>query len=256
MSKEEINFDDLKEVQAKSPFKSLNIQDDEVLYKCTERVACSTCKRPMKHYCYYCYTVLGMDRCEIPFVKLPVTLDVIKHEKELDGKSTALQAKILAPEDVQVYGWNSMPKYSNPDRILLLYPGEDAKRLNEIPRDSFDHLIVIDGTWKQAKKMVRDTPILQKVRKVTIEPRSTYFWRFQNISINYLATIEAIYYLYVEFALAYEVENQKYDGRYDNLLFYYKYLYDLIQYSYIRGQHKDKIFCWRHRSNYIKESKD
>jgi DTW domain-containing protein YfiP len=115
-------------------------------------------------------------------------------------------------------------------------------------------MIVIDGTWKQANKIVRGTPLLQKVQKVTIEPRTTYFWRFQNISVNYLSTIEAIYYLYIEYAQAYELEDgQAYDGRYDNLMFYYKYLYSLIQYNYSKGVKKDKEFCWRHKSNYIKD---
>lgn len=117
-------------------------------------------------------------------------------------------------------------------------------------------MIVIDGTWKQANKMVRATPLLQKVQKVTIEPRKTYFWRFQNISVNYLSTIEAIYYLYVEYAQTYQLkEGEQYDGRYDNLLFYYKYLYDLIQYSYSKGPKKDKEFTWRHRADYIMDRK-
>lgn len=117
-------------------------------------------------------------------------------------------------------------------------------------------MIVIDGTWKQASKIVRGTPILQKVQQVTIEPRETFFWRFQKISVNYLSTIEAIYYLYVEYAQAYELKNgEPYDGRYDNLMFYYKYQYDLIQYSYLKGEKKGKEFCWRHRDNYIHDKK-
>lgn len=115
-------------------------------------------------------------------------------------------------------------------------------------------MIVIDGTWKQANKIVRNTPLLQRVQKVSIEPRLTNFWRHQKISVNYLSTIEAVYYLYVEYAQAYDLkEGEVYDGRFDNLMFYYKYLYDLIQYTYLKGAKKDKEFCWRHRSDYIKE---
>lgn len=118
-------------------------------------------------------------------------------------------------------------------------------------------MIVIDGTWKQASKIVRGTPMLEKVQQVTIEPRETFFWRFQKISVNYLSTVEAIYYLYVEYAQAYELaKDEPYDGRYDNLLFYYKYQYDLIQYSYQKGEKKGKEFCWRHRdNNYIHNKK-
>ncbi|KAI7901939.1 DTW domain-containing protein [Cokeromyces recurvatus] len=252
MSNDKI-LEDLAEIRERSPFKDFKIQDDTILYQNTSRLACPVCNKHVKHYCYNCFHVMGMNRSQVPFVKLPVTMDIIKHEAESDGKTTALHARILADEDVKVFSWKQIPEYENPERILMLFPGPDAKKLSEIPRDSFDHMIVIDGTWKQASKMVRETPILQKMQKVTIEPRSTYFWRFQNISINYLSTIEAIYYLYVEYAQAYELKTELYDGRYDNLLFYYKYLYDLIQYSYRKGQHKNREFCWRHRANYIQD---
>ncbi|KAI8075851.1 DTW domain-containing protein [Gilbertella persicaria] len=246
-----IDLEDIQEIREKFPFKNLKIQDDTILYQNVDRNTCSTCQKQMKHYCYFCFQVLGMDRSQVPIVKLPIPLDIIKHEGETDGKTTAIHAKVLAVDDVNIYNWKKMPQYSQPERVLMLFPGPDAKKLSEIPRNSFDHMIVIDGTWKQANKIVRDTPLLQKVQKVTIEPRSTFFWRYQEISINYLSTIEAIYYLYVEYAQAYEEGD--YDGKYDNLMFYYKYMYDLIQYSYLKGEKKGKEYCWRHKSNYIKD---
>lgn len=47
----------------------------------------------------------------------------IKHEKELDGKSTAAHARVIAPNDVNIYGWQEIPEYENPDQVLLLFPG-------------------------------------------------------------------------------------------------------------------------------------
>ncbi|ORE06419.1 DTW-domain-containing protein [Rhizopus microsporus var. microsporus] len=248
-----IDIEQVEELRKNSPFSQLKIQDDIELYKKTDRYTCPACNKRMKYFCYYCYRVLGMNRSDVPFVKLPMPIDIIKHESELDGKTTALHARVIADQDVSVYNWKKMPQYEQPERILMLFPGSDAKKLSEIPRDSFDKFIVIDGTWKQAKTIVRETPLLQKVQKVTIEPRQTFFWRYQDISVNYLSTIEAIYYLYVEYAQQFEL-NGAYDGRYDNLLFYYKHLYDLIQYSYLKGEHKDRKFCWRHKENYIKKS--
>ncbi|KAI9256385.1 DTW domain-containing protein [Helicostylum pulchrum] len=251
-----IDMKDMKELRENSPFSQLKIQDDTVLYENSSRLACPGCLRHMKHYCYYCFNVMGMERSKVPFVKLPVPLDIIKHELESDGKTTALHARVLAHEDVRVFSWKEMPEYEHPERVLMLFPGPDAKKLSDIPRDSFDHMIVIDGTWRQANKIVRGTPLLNKVQKVTIEPRLTSFWRFQDISENYLSTIEAIYYLYVEYSQAYEIKpGQVYDGRYDNLMFYYKYLYDLIQYTYSKGEKKNKEFCRRHKSDYIKDRK-
>jgi hypothetical protein len=68
--------EDLKEVRDKSPFKNLKIQDDTILYENANRLACPKCSRHMKHYCYYCFDVMGMDRSAVPFVKLPVTIDM------------------------------------------------------------------------------------------------------------------------------------------------------------------------------------
>ncbi|CAO3676835.1 unnamed protein product [Umbelopsis vinacea] len=175
-------------------------------------------------------------------------MDVIKHEQELDGKSTAAHARVIAPNNVNIFNWESIPEYENPDEVLLLFPGPDAKTLSEIPRDSFTKLVVIDGTWKQASKIVRLSPQLKNVRKVTIAPRKTLFWRYQSLSENYLATIEAIYYLYREYAEAYEMDGKPYDGRYDNLLFYFKFFYNLIQHKYRNGTMK---YTHRQREGYI-----
>lgn len=172
----------------------------------------------------------------------------IKHEMELDGKSTAIHARVIAEDDVDIYNWTEASEENHLfEGSLLLFPGPDAKRLEEIPRDSFDRIIVIDGTWKQASRIVRETPALQNLQKVTIQARKTNFWRYQQKSENHLATIEAIYYLYREYAETFEGGYE--DGRYDNLLFYYRFFYNLIQDTY--RQKPDKKFTHRHRQDYI-----
>ncbi|KAI7863400.1 DTW domain-containing protein [Spinellus fusiger] len=243
-----------KRSQPSTPLDNLKTSDDSILHSAKERTPCPHCKRTVKYFCYRCFNVVGMDRSQVPFVKLPVHLDVIKHEKELDGKSTAIHARVIAHEDVSIHNWLSAPVYDQPERTLLLFPGPDAKTLEEIPRDSFDRIVVIDGTWRQATTIARDTPSLQNLRKVTIAPRITQFWRFQQMTENHLATIEAIYYLYREYCETYETP-KGYDGRYDNLMFYYRFFYYLIQDSY---RSTKKAFTHRHRKNYIKynEEKD
>ncbi|KAL0088043.1 DTW domain-containing protein [Phycomyces blakesleeanus] len=231
-----------------SPFADLKTSDDTILYATSDRQKCPTCSRMLKYFCYRCFTVIGMDRSQVPSITLPVPLDVIKHEQELDGKSTAIHARVLAENDVAIYNWQEIPTYENPERVLMLFPGPDAKTLDQIPRESFDRIIVIDGTWRQAKRMVRETPQLGLMQKVTIEPRQTYFWRYQQLSENYLATIEAIYYLYREFAETYETPDG-YDGRYDNLMFYYRFFYELIQDYY--KEKTQKKFTHRHKRDYI-----
>jgi hypothetical protein len=58
------------------------------------------------------------------------------------------------------------------------------------------------------------------------------FWRSQIQDASYLATIEAIYYFFREwstFSSGDSLGNDgDYDGRFDNLLLFYKFFYDLI----------------------------
>ncbi|KAG1062829.1 hypothetical protein G6F42_027332 [Rhizopus arrhizus] len=102
----QLSAEDLKLVREKSPFKDLKIQDDTVLYDMLHR-----------------QELIGMERSQVPFVKLPVTIDIIKHENESDGKTTALHARVVADQDVGVYNWKKMPQYSQPERVLMLFPG-------------------------------------------------------------------------------------------------------------------------------------
>jgi hypothetical protein len=85
------------------------------------------------------------------------------------------------------------------------------------------------------------------MQRVTIQPRKTHFWRFQQVDDQHLATIEAIYYFYKEYEQAYQKET----GSYDNLLFYYKFFYELVQSNYTSK--KAIKFTERHKQkDYIK----
>jgi hypothetical protein len=109
---------------------------------------------------------------------------------------------------------------------------------------------VIDGTWKQARSMCWT---LQEAgfRPVRIEGNyRTLFWRFQQYGDFCLATIEAIYYFYKEYDQVYHhggldaaAIQGDLEGRYDNLLYYFKLQYDFIQKFY--KSHPDLKFTDR-----------
>lgn len=46
-------------------------------------------------------------------LQLPLKIDIIKHPNETDGKSTAVHAKLLAPEDVTIYTYPCIPDYED-----------------------------------------------------------------------------------------------------------------------------------------------
>ncbi|KAG9066897.1 DTW domain-containing protein 1 [Linnemannia hyalina] len=181
-----------------SPFSQFNISSTDVL-DTIEKARCPDCNRNVRYFCNRCLKLVNCPEGAVPQLKLPIKLDVIKHEQERDGKSTALHAKILASDDVEVYSWKDMPKYENVDRLLLLFPSPGAKQLSEIDPESFDKLVVIDGTWEQANKMSKSDSPLLRMKRVTIAPHETLFWRHQRKASDHLATIEAIYFFLREY---------------------------------------------------------
>ncbi|OBZ83219.1 DTW domain-containing protein 1 [Choanephora cucurbitarum] len=249
MSQEENKKRSFDKANAEGPFDQFKIDDDQVLHKIEKRSVCPGCNKTVKYFCYKCLAIVGMEASSVPHVDLPVHLDIIKHNKELDGKSTAVHACIIAKGNVDLHTWPQVPELEQPERTLLLFPSPGAKRLEDIPRDSFDRIAVIDGTWIQAKQIANNTPVLKKMQHVTIQPQKTHFWRFQNVDDQHLATIEAIYYLYREYGQTYE---PPYRGQYDNLLFYYKFFYHLIQNTY-QTTKRTATFSHRHQQkDYIK----
>lgn len=82
-------------------------------------------------FCYTCCLLVGVTPQEIPVVKLPVKIDIIKHPNETDGKSTAIHAKILAPNDVTIYTYPCIPDYEI-DKVVLVFPGPDAVSVRDM----------------------------------------------------------------------------------------------------------------------------
>ncbi|KAG0009127.1 DTW domain-containing protein 1 [Entomortierella chlamydospora] len=292
-----------------SPFAQFDITSTDVL-DTIEKKHCPTCNKNVRYFCSKCLKLVNCPEGSVPQLKLPIKIDVIKHENERDGKSTALHAKILAPDDVEVYGWKSMPRYENVDRLLLLFPSPGAKTLSEIDPSSFDKLVVIDGTWEQANKMSKSDSPLVRMKRVTIAPHETLFWRHQRKTDDHLATIEAIYYFLREYHETYLsaipdpvlqvandeevsilkrdsesndnagvsesssepgatakkvitphkewIDSQKlgpYTNQFDDMLWFYKYFYELIQRTY-RERTDGREFTLRHKKGYINYDAD
>ena len=51
--------------------------------------------------------------------QLPFKVDIIKDPREVDGKSTAVHAAVLAPRDVTVYQFPDIPDYSRLTEVFI-----------------------------------------------------------------------------------------------------------------------------------------
>lgn len=244
-------------------------------------------------------------------------IDIIKHKHEIDGKSTAGHAAVLAFEDVNVYTYPNIPDYKN-ENVVLIFPSQkaisisqlinsmnacDINKLKEYQQAPLDELpegynrttlmkvipktrqdynfisgnrkipiqkaVFIDSTWNQSKAIFKDERI-KNIPSVVIQNRISQFWRHQKGSPRwYLATIEAIHQFLVEihlhcwglnpqytginncfteqclqqFKLLYSDNIEAYNGQYDNLLYFFQHMYDLIHKYY---QHEE-LYAYKRR---------
>lgn len=77
-------------------------------------------------------------------------------------------------------------------RAALLYPTTEAVDIRDAPAP--DTLVVVDGTWSTAGKVVRDNPWMQALPAVRVQPPRAGNYRIRRAPdpSRQLSTIEAI----------------------------------------------------------------
>ncbi|ETJ48357.1 tRNA-uridine aminocarboxypropyltransferase [Pseudoalteromonas agarivorans] len=131
-----------------------------------------------------------------------VSVVILQHpSEEKIAKNTAkllnlslTDCKIIKGENKTDFAMlNSLPVKST----VLLYPNEDATYLDDAkPKPALSnitHLVVIDGTWKKAYKILQLTPLLTKFKTVSFKqlPQSRYAIR-KAPRADSLSTLEAV----------------------------------------------------------------
>ncbi|XP_050349915.1 tRNA-uridine aminocarboxypropyltransferase 1 [Nymphalis io] len=280
-----------------NPFAGLKISNSNPLDDLNNRSPCTRCGKSRMYFCYTCYVPVSCLEGRIPICTLPIKVDIIKHKREIDGKSTAAHAAVLAPGSVNVYTYPEIPEYTIDGRTVLLYPGteactvkelftgkcssqtytenvlaqlptgynvgtlmtkiincDDSNQIQHVEELPIDRLILIDSTWNQSRGIFADKR-LQKIPQIVLQNRISQFWRHQKGSPRwYLSTIEALHQLLLELHINawgrskdykndltkhYPIHTQEnhilckpYDGQYDNLLYFFKYMYEKLHTLY------------------------
>lgn len=79
------------------------------------------------------------------------------------------------------------------DTVALLFPGPGAEDPAQLPAGTVKTLVVIDGTWAQARKVLKQNPALLQLRRVGITPTRPGNYRIRREpAAECLATIEAL----------------------------------------------------------------
>ena len=76
---------------------------------------------------------------------------------------------------------------------MLLYPSEDAIDIQQLPKPHRMTLVVVDGTWSNAKKMVKQNPILAALPRIAFQPPRPSEYRIRREPKPHcVSTVEAL----------------------------------------------------------------
>lgn len=121
---------------------------------------------------------------------------LLTHEKEMDRKTgTGKIVKKVLGEVCKIIKWSRVePDKDLVDNIsnsILIYPG--GEELEAIDPDSFDRVIILDGTWQEARKIYNKSKYLKNCRKASLNPSKESIYNLRKNQLSYgLCTAEAV----------------------------------------------------------------
>lgn len=153
----------------------------------TYREVCGACRRPVV-VCYCRHVQKQTTRTRVV---------ILQHPRERDVPiNTARIASLCLPEAELHVGveWGGKLRLGDPERpAALLYPGEGAIDIEANPPSRPVTLVVVDGTWWQAKKLVRANPEIAALPRYAFRPTAPSNYRIRREpQDDYVSTIEAL----------------------------------------------------------------
>lgn len=147
------------------------------------------CRRPGS-VCYCAYLVPLQTRLRVVFLQHPREARV--------PISTARMAHLMLLNS-ELHKGVSFEAHPRVQELVedpcaaLLFPGEGAEDPRSIDVGSLRTLVVLDGTWPQARKVLKQNPILGRLRRIGLVPAQPGNYRIRlPPAPDCLATIEAV----------------------------------------------------------------
>lgn len=141
--------------------------------------------------------------CEyITPVKHQVALHVLQHPSEVKNAKNTVKLLTLVSNNTQVHigeqetDFEQLKKLheTNPSEFGLLFPSNEANTIST-QQLHIKHLILIDGTWKKAKKILHLNPWLKHIPHFTFAEDISSEYQIRTSSVKgSLSTIEAAAY--------------------------------------------------------------
>ncbi len=174
-----------------------DLQQDHVdlLNRCrTKRQECADCERPA--------SVCWCPHLPDPKIRTRHQVLILQHPNEAKrGVRTALMAsRGVADSRCTIVKGRKFPGQDQRVKQLLaapstylLYPGEGSIDLNQLDKGGEKTLVILDGTWDEAKKLFVRNPVLSALPRVSLDvkAKSQYVVRTQP-SDHCLSTVETV----------------------------------------------------------------
>lgn len=152
------------------------------------RATCYRCVKPAAH------CVCG----DVALVDNRTGVIIVQHARERHHPVGTERFARLGLRRIQVWVYDQnagaiSAASTVPPNTALLYPSPDARTLSSIPeRERPDHILLVDGTWRQARAVLRATPWLDALPRFRLEPAAPSEYRVRREPRpDFLSTIEA-----------------------------------------------------------------
>jgi DTW domain-containing protein YfiP len=181
------------------------------------RNLCLRCRRP-ESVCYCSQLPPRLEtRTRVVFLQHP------RERKVAIGTARMAHLALANSELYEGVDFTGHPRLealaARPESVAVLFPGEDAITVEEAKVRPPETLIVVDGTWPQAKKVVSRNPLLAGLPRIGFVPRRPSNYRIRSEPADHcVSTIEAV----VEMLGILEDDSE----RFDTMLRAFEYMVD------------------------------
>jgi DTW domain-containing protein YfiP len=148
--------------------------------------------------CFECFRPKPACFCtSIPLIWNKTEVVILQHRRERFHRFNTARIVRKALHNSQMwadYTDNIARRLELKPRAGLLSPGPTATLLSELPVDQRpDQLVVVDGTWHQAKTLIREIQLLQRLPRYQLLPDSPSRFRIRREpNATSLSTVEAV----------------------------------------------------------------
>lgn len=145
------------------------------------RVICERCRRP-EVVCYCRHVTPLPTRTRVVILQHP-------RERDVPINTARIAALCLPNAELHV----GLEYKGSLEGAALLYPGPGAIDIEQHPPRGPITLFVVDGTWHQAKKLVRTNPAIAALPRYAFRPDAPSEYRIRREpQADYVSTIEAL----------------------------------------------------------------